>query len=291
LGSDPKRNFHSPREQNDRLVRITSMPRSARRDYRGAIHHVFGRGNHKQALFKDAADCRFFLARLGDLCKELGFILFTYCLMDNHYHLLIETRSIPLSILMQRLLTSYSRYFNDKTGSIGHVFQGRFGERLCANDTYFETLLAYIHLNPVKAGLIDRPEDWPWSGHRGLLSGTDPLIDRQRVLDKLPDGLAGYQDRIERGILNIQTAKKILSLSEIAQVVCARRGIAIDVLTGEARKRILVPVRREFIELAIAEGFSQVQVADLLKRSPRAIRKVLAKQVLLGSDPKRTSED
>ena len=114
---------------------------------------------------------------------KLPFYLYAYCLMPNHVHLLIEMQDDPISRIMQRVLTSYSQYHNRKYKKIGHLFQARYKAILCQTDRYLGELVRYIHLNPVRARMVKRPEDYEYSGHRAYL-GLDKtgLVDTEPVL-------------------------------------------------------------------------------------------------------------
>lgn len=140
------------------------MARKPRQECEGGIFHVFARGNAKGAIFHDDADRIAYLRLLGRVAKHRRWVLHAHCLMHNHVHLLIETPQPNLGRGMQDLHGCYGRDFNDRHGRSGHVFQGRYGAVLIEDDDHFELVKAYIALNPVTAGLCERPEDWPWTG-------------------------------------------------------------------------------------------------------------------------------
>lgn len=145
------------------------MPRSPRIDIAGAIHHVHARGNNRQAIFGDEGDRHAYLALLEGIVLRYGWNCLTYCLMTNHVHLLIETPEPNLADGMRDLHGKYARYFNERHGAVGHLFQRRYGSELITDERYLATVVAYIALNPVAAGLCKRPEAWPWSSHRATL--------------------------------------------------------------------------------------------------------------------------
>jgi len=132
-------------------------------EYAGAFYHVYSRGNQKQPIFFSDEDRYYFLKILRDANERLGGIVHLYCLMGNHYHLLLETTEANLSQLMHFVNSSYSIYLNTKYGRCGHLFQGRFKAILVQADTYAKTLAFYIHGNPVRKGIVDRPEQYAWS--------------------------------------------------------------------------------------------------------------------------------
>jgi REP element-mobilizing transposase RayT len=145
----------------------------------GGIHHVTNRGTRRTAIFVDDEDRRFFLRRLQWVGERRGWSCLSYCLMTNHVHLVVETARPTLGAGMRDLLSLYARVFNDRHGLSGTTFEARFGSRLVRSDEHFAQLLRYVALNPVKAGLVAKPEDYPWSSHRALLedaSGVSALL-------------------------------------------------------------------------------------------------------------------
>ena len=116
------------------------MPRKPRIDYTGALHHVIGRGIERRYIFSDSVDKVFFLERFQELCRHYSFRCFAWCLMGNHYHLLLETGSVPMSKLMSGLLTSFAGFYNRRTRRVGHVFQNRYHSILCEKSEYLLSL-------------------------------------------------------------------------------------------------------------------------------------------------------
>jgi REP element-mobilizing transposase RayT len=161
------------------------MGRKKRIEYPGAFYHVYARGNRKQPIFKVDEDRKRFLKKLGEYKEHHGFVLFAYILMDNHFHLLLETGLRGLSRTMQVLLQSHSLFYNRKYGFVGHLFQARYKAILCDKKAYLLALVRYLHLNCVRAGMVKDPASYAWSSHRaylGLESGD--LIDTDFVLSQ-----------------------------------------------------------------------------------------------------------
>lgn len=140
------------------------MPKRKRSFQRYRLYHVFNRGNRKQDIFKDIDDYSFFLYKLQELSTHYSLKVKGYCLMENHYHLIIKTGSDPrqLSKYMQRLLTSFCLYTNKKYRLVGHVFQGRFQAKLIATDSYKKTVIRYFKENPVKAKYVRVWHQYRW---------------------------------------------------------------------------------------------------------------------------------
>lgn len=162
------------------------MPRGPRLDYPGALHHVLARGIERRKIFLDDRDRNGFLDRLSSLVLNSGAALYAWSLMPNHAHVLLRTGTLPLSRLAQRWLGPYATTFNLVHQRAGHLFQNRFKNTLVEEETYLLTLVAYIHLNPVRSRLpvtIESLDRYPWTGHSVLLGHRDfPAQDTDFVL-------------------------------------------------------------------------------------------------------------
>ncbi len=150
------------------------MPRTARLDVLGVVQHVMARGLDGQAIFRDGKDRAAFLERLGTVIEEGGAQLLAWALMDNHYHLVLRPRRVYLKDLMRRLMTGYAVWFNRRHGRKGHLFQNRYRSIVVEEEPYLLELVRYVHLNPVRAGLVGSIEvldRYPYTGH-AVLVGT-----------------------------------------------------------------------------------------------------------------------
>jgi putative transposase len=151
------------------------MTRPLRIEFAGAVYYITSRGNAKQAIFLDEKDFADFLGVLGLVVKRYHFILHAYCLMNNHYHLLMETPDGNLSRGMRQLNGLYTQRFNKKHQRVGPLLQGRYQAILVDKDHYLLTLCRYVVLNPVRAKIVKDPGDWKWSTYRATI-GDDPVI-------------------------------------------------------------------------------------------------------------------
>jgi len=142
------------------------MARPIRLEFAGALYHVTSRGDRREDIFESDSDRRLFLTVLGDVCDRYNWVCHAYCLMDNHYHLLIETPDANLSKGMRQLNGVYTQTFNRSNNRVGHVFQGRFKGILVEKQSYLLELARYIVLNPVRAEMVRSAKDWPWSSYR-----------------------------------------------------------------------------------------------------------------------------
>jgi putative transposase len=149
------------------------MPRKSRIDTSGALHHIICRGINRQDIFSDKKDYMSFIGRLGDLLIETKTSCYAWALIPNHFHLLLRTGDVPISALMKRLLTGYAVNYNKRYKRCGHLFQNRYKSILCQEDTYLLELVRYIHLNPLRAGLVPEYKNlsgYPYCGH-GVIMG------------------------------------------------------------------------------------------------------------------------
>jgi REP element-mobilizing transposase RayT len=170
------------------------MPRTARIEVEGGIHHVTLRGNGGQLIFRDDGDRSFFLQELEVAARRYRWAWLAYCLMSNHCHLVIETPGRTLGLGMRQLAGRHAQTFNRRHGTYGHVFQGRYGSVLVDSDVHFAQLLRYVALNPVSAGLCTDPAEWRWSSHRYMLNGSPEAANARARVETLlkawggPDG-------------------------------------------------------------------------------------------------------
>jgi len=149
------------------------MARPLRIEFAGALYHVTARGNAQADIFDDDADRQQFLSLLLNTVTRCDWYCHAYCLMDNHYHLLIETSTPSLSRGMKFLNGTYTQYFNRQHHRVGHVFQGRFKSILVQKDAYLLELARYIVLNPVRAQMVRSAKDWRWSSYRATAGYVD----------------------------------------------------------------------------------------------------------------------
>jgi len=149
------------------------MPRKARIDAPGALHHIICRGIERRQIFKDDADSDNFVKRLNIILKETITRCYAWALIPNHFHLLLRTGNVPIATVMRRLLTGYAVSFNRRHRRHGHVFQNRYKSILCQKDPYLLELVRYIHLNPLRARVVSTLKEldcYPYSGHSRLMA-------------------------------------------------------------------------------------------------------------------------
>ena len=176
------------------------MARRPRLFAAGVLYHVIVRGNQRQKTFTAESDYQAYIERLARYRKKYDYVLHAYCLMPNHVHLLVESSEQPLAKFMQGLQQSYSQYFNLRHRKTGHVFEGRYKAILCQKDQYLLQLIRYIHLNPVRAGMVRSPERYRYSGDHAYLQGkATETIDPATVLSML-GGKQAYRRFVQDGL-------------------------------------------------------------------------------------------
>ena len=160
------------------------MSRPLRIEFPGAVYHVTARGDRREPIFDDDGDRERFLLILGQALDRFDAQCLAYCLMGNHYHLVLFTREGNLSRLMRQLNGVYTQAYNRRHAKVGHLFQGRFKAILVDRDAYLLTLCRYVERNPVAANIVAQPHEWPWSSCRAhlLLDATPAWLDRDGLL-------------------------------------------------------------------------------------------------------------
>ena len=185
-----------------------TMPRRSRIDAAGALHHVMVRGIERGAVFRNDADRNHFLERLGKILQDTNTACYAWALIPNHFHLLLRTGPVAISTVMRRLLTGYALWYNRKHHRYGHVFQNRFKSILCQEDAYLLELVRYIHLNPIRARLVEHLDElgvYPYCGHSVMMGKVkNSWQDTEEVLgrfgEKVGAARRAYRVFVEKGI-------------------------------------------------------------------------------------------
>ena len=184
------------------------MPRKSRIDAPGSLHHIIARGIERRSIFENDADRDNFLSRLSDILKETKTACFAWALIPNHFHLLLRTSNVSISTTMRRLLTGYAIWFNRRHRRYGHLFQNRYKSILCQEDVYLLELVRYIHLNPLRAGLVPDLKTlsgYPYCGHSVLTAKVkNDWQDTDKVLklfgQKPSAARRAYKEFVKNGI-------------------------------------------------------------------------------------------
>jgi REP element-mobilizing transposase RayT len=276
------------------------MPRQPRLDTFGALHHIIGRGIERTKIFRNEEDRIDFINRLAALCREKALVVYAWALMSNHYHLLVRTGKQPLSSSMRRLLTGYVVNFNRRHKRYGHLFQNRYKSIICEDDFYLLELTRYIHLNPLRAGIVGSLKELPkykWTGHRVIMGkARNDWQDVDTVLayfsSRRKEAIVRYESFIREGIAagrrpELTGGGLVRSAGGWAQVKSLRRKgkpIASDeriLGSGEFIERLFAEAeQRERETLRLAK-----RVPDLKEFAERIakLQKIESDELLMGS--------
>jgi putative transposase len=260
------------------------MPRQSRIDAPGALHHIIIRGIERRAIFRNNGDRDAFLDRLGELLLRSSTPCYAWALLSNHVHLLFKTGNIPIAGIMRRLLTGYAVTFNHRYRRHGHLFQNRYKSILCEEDSYLQELVRYIHLNPLRAGLVKGLKElgsYAYSGHSVLLGKRKrDWQDREYVL-----GYFGQAEReARREYLSFvskgmdEGRKPELVGGGLLRSVGGWKGLKEAVESGQRVKsdeRILG--RSEFVERVLREAREQWERRTRLRRRGSDLRWLIDK--------------
>jgi putative transposase len=279
------------------------MARPLRIEYDGALYHVTSRGNERRAIFRDDTDRELFLNTLAEVVERFHWICHAYCLMDNHYHLVIETPDGNLSKGMRQLNGVYTQAFNRRHRRVGHLFQGRFKAILVQKESYFLEVCRYVVLNPVRARAVARPQQWRWSSygatagaisaHRCLTSeeilgqfGQRRALAQQKYREFIAAGVGEgsiWEEVKAQSILGVDgftdaLVEHVTGKSEIREIPKGQRFLgrpSLERLFEGNRNR--KQLRDKVIAAAVKQyGYSQMEVADHLGVHYSTISRIMA---------------
>jgi len=243
------------------------MARPLRINYPGAFYHITSRGNERKEVFKSQRDREKFLEYLQSATLRYNAVVHVYCLMDNHYHLLIETPSGNLSQVMRHINGAYTTYYNVKRKRSGHLFQGRYKSILVDADEYAKELSRYIHLNPVRAKMVEKPEEYKWSSYGSYIGkeSSPEWLKRDFIL-----GYFGEEESAAR-----KGYKKFVELLIDRQYESPLKETISSTILGAADfvefiKESYIKGREIESDIPALKGlFERVSVADIIKESDK----------------------
>lgn len=237
--------------------------------YKNAIYHVYSRGNSKRDIFKSQDDFNMFLKICSNTFKKLPFDCLCYCLMNNHYHLLLQTPDANLPDIMRFINQKYAIYFNRKYMDVGYLFQSRYKAKLVASESYLKQLVSYIHLNPIKAKLVSNPIDWQWSSYAVMLMSK--LKPNFLNINKLKDFLGGHD--LHYTLHKISGYYDQFSSTQLSESLCTN---LLEVISNISKLDLALSRKNEFlVEACIKEGIvSTKRISMILDLSERSVRRI-----------------
>lgn len=257
------------------------MARPLRVSYPGAFYHITARGNERKKIFSSNRDRLRFLSYLESAHMRYGALFHGYCLMENHYHLLLETPRENLSQIMHHINGAYTTYYNVKTSRSGHLFQGRYRSILVEKDAYCLELSRYIHLNPVRAGMVKNVEDYPWSSYLSYIGKSEARqwMETGFVLASFGEDASTARERYREFVKegekkNVENPLEQVHASTILgrESFCAFVQKKIEENMREADTRN-VPALKAFETRPSLDKIAQI-VADVCRDHPRQIKKM-----------------
>ena len=250
------------------------MPRKPRIEIPG-FYHIINRGVEQRAVFKENGDYKYFLEQLSNLSKNFNITIHNYCLMNNHYHLLIETREENLSKFMRQLNGIYAIYFNKKYKRSGHLWQGRFKSWYVTDEAYLYTLILYIEQNPLKAKIVKNLIDYPYSSCHYFLDQDTPLFLKDSWIVK------NYKDDKEAIKVFLNSIVDTSVLQELKTASSLIEAPNIDKKPNEEKLRKIlskskdIKERNKLIVECYAQGYSQHMMAKILGLNQATVNRVI----------------
>lgn len=269
------------------FYRMVIMGRKLREIYNGALYHVIQRGNNHNYIYEDISDKRKFFDLLNKSRMICDFQVLYYVLLDNHYHLVLESSDIPIWKGIQKLNQTYSKYYNRKYNRSGGIYGGRYTSYIIKDSEYFYQAIRYIAQNPVKADIVKSPSDYLWSAHQAVCAEDNEIVNIERTLSFFPGTkrtakqsyLALIENNDKRSAsyasMPFRENRKIgdaldyiLKASGYSETLCSR------LKNGDKRSDIKSE-RDAFIKTAYKAGIAPKDIAKYLSFSPEGVRKIL----------------
>ena len=273
------------------------MGRPWREEYKGGIYHVIARGNNKEYIFKEDIDKGYFIKQLKESIDGMNYRVFGYVLMDNHYHILIQTMDKKLQEIMHQINNKYSKYFNAKYKRVGHVFQGRYKATLVQDERYLIWVLRYIHQNPVQAGICKTVSEYKWSSDIFYRRGIKGFVNVDIVLNMLDaernEAVKKYIELMTEKEEKDYSKEKIIG-DEAYQLMCLSRrkteerkrldeilietGISEEdyaLVKSGSRKRRLTQYKLEYAKAALALRYTYKEIAHNINITESSVKDLI----------------
>ncbi len=273
------------------------MGRPWREEYNGGIYHVIARGNNREFIFRDNIDKGYFIKLLRQAMEGTNYRVFGYVLMDNHYHILMQTMDRKLQVLMHQINNRYSKYFNLKYDRVGHVFQGRYKAALVQDERYMIRVLRYIHQNPVKANMCRDIDSYKWSTDIFYRNGVKSFVDVDIILDMI-DGDRNKAIKLYKKLMSdeeeMDYEKENIIGEEAYQLMCLSRikteerkrldeilvgtGISSEnyaLIKEGSRKRSLTRYKLEYTRAALLLDYTYKEIAQNINSTESSVKNMI----------------
>lgn len=277
------------------------MGRPWREEYKSGIYHVIARGNNKEYIFKESVDKGYFIKLLKEYAMAMGYKIYGYVLMDNHYHIIIQTMDKKLQEIMHQINNKYSKYFNYKYERVGHVFQGRYKAVLVQDERYMMYLLRYVHQNPVHAGMCKAVEEYKWSSDIYYRKEIRSFVETGTIMEMLSSNEVESRKKYKEFMNEEEMAdydKMNIIGDEAYQVLCISRKkerqrerldeiLANTVISNEdyylikqgSRKRVLTEYKLKFIKEAIKQHYTYQEIGQSIRISGNAVKDTINRYI------------
>lgn len=216
------------------------MPRIARIKEEFGTYHIIVRGNEKKDIFKNNGDKKMYLDIIARMKKKYNFLIYSYCIMDNHAHLIINDNGNDISQIMKSIGVSYAILYNRKYKRVGHLFQGRFKSHLIDSDRYLLEVSKYIHNNPVKAGITADPKDYPWSSYLFIIGRNkeNQLVEQDVILNIISNKKAYAIREYKKYVLQKDEIENVKMLTEDGLIELVKENREIITKKSQAQNKI-----------------------------------------------------
>ncbi len=280
------------------------MSNRERGNFEGAIHHVWQRGNNREYIFQDSNTKGFFINQLKEYNKKFDYNLLAYVIMDNHYHLLIQTFKDEIGEVMFNINNVTGKFIKDNLKRSGHVFQGRYNSKLVQTNEYFLWLIRYIHRNPLRAKICNKVGEYSWSSHRIYLKGYSDFMNIDfplSIFDSDKRKAIGLYLKLVNSECDAETAEKDFEFYNKQLSQCKGKNIYTDIrfklprrllieeiiqslnlqpedinlLTSGCRKRYLTDIKVALIKKALEEKYTLSEIAAYLNTTQSAVSKII----------------
>lgn len=237
----------------------------------GVIYHIIHKG--RNGIFKDSKDKIRMLECIGAAKEQYDFLLLAYCIMDNHYHLIIKTHNISIVKIMQSINTRFGKYYSKNYKKT--PFKGRY-KSIIIEDNEVANLINTIHNEPINYDVVDSMEEYPYISHAFYLMNVDSIVDIDYLLEMLsPDrstAIGEYSKIMDSIPKSLSSKKNTIELDNILSEICPNK-IDFELIKKGSKKSYLMDYKRKFIEDARALGYSTKEIGEVLNISDRAVRK------------------